>query len=90
MQEIACRSIPVTSLTNEWFTKVVVQGVPLVAGNPHADDYRRIAIADGEGRFEFDNLPPGDYYVTCEITWGVPSELGIETTGGRGITESCG
>jgi hypothetical protein len=53
---------PVTSLTTEWFSKVVVQGLPLVAGNPRADDYRRTTIADAEGRFEFDNLPQGDYY----------------------------
>jgi hypothetical protein len=73
---------PVTSLTNEWFTKHIVQGVPLAAGNPHSDDFRRQAIADAEGRFEFDGLPPGDYYLTCSITWGVPSDIGTMPTGG--------
>lgn len=73
---------PVTSLTTEWYDKKIVQGIPLVAGDPHIDDYRKSVVADGEGRFEFDNLAAGDYYVTCAITWGVPSELGIEDTGG--------
>jgi hypothetical protein len=73
---------PVTSLTNEWFTKHIVQGVPLAAGNPHSYDFRRQAIADAEGRFEFDALPPGDYYLTCSITWGVPSDIGTMPTGG--------
>jgi hypothetical protein len=43
---------PVTALTTEWFTKHVVQGMPLATGNPHADDYRKQTIADAEGRFE--------------------------------------
>jgi hypothetical protein len=73
---------PVTSLTTEWYDKAIVQGIPLAAGNPHTDDYRKTTQADGEGRFEFDGLPPGGYYVTCAITWGVPSDLGIMPTGG--------
>jgi hypothetical protein len=73
---------PVTSLTTEWYDKAIVQGIPLVTGNPHTDDYRKLTTGDGEGRFEFDNLPAGDYYVTCAINWGVPSELGIVPTGG--------
>jgi hypothetical protein len=73
---------PVTSLTTEWFSKAIVQGIPLVAGNRHTDDYRRTTVADAEGRFEFDNLSSGDYYVTCAITWGAPGEFGIESTGG--------
>jgi hypothetical protein len=73
---------PVTSLTTEWYDKVIVKGIPLVAGDPHTDDYRRQTIADAEGRFEFDGLPTGDYYVTCGITWGVPSDIGIQPTDG--------
>ena len=73
---------PATSLTNEWFTKVVVQGRDLVPGDLRANDYRRITTADAEGRFEFNNLPPGEYYVTCGITWGVPSDIGVLPTGG--------
>jgi hypothetical protein len=66
----------------EWYDKTIVQGIPLVAGNPHTDDYRKLTTADGEGRFEFDNLPAGEYYLTCSITWGVPSDLGVMPTGG--------
>jgi hypothetical protein len=29
---------PVTSVTTEWYDKVIVRGIPLVAGNPHTDD----------------------------------------------------
>jgi hypothetical protein len=73
---------PVTSLTREWFEKMVVQGVPLGAGNPHSDDLRRLVQADAEGRFTFDHLPPGDYYVTTNLTWGVPTSIGVTPTGG--------
>jgi hypothetical protein len=72
---------PVTRLTTEWFTKHIVHGIPLLAGNPRTDDYRRQAIADAEGRFEFNGLPPGDYYLTCSITWGVPTDIGVIPTG---------
>ena len=72
---------PVTSLTTEWFTKHVVHEVPLVLGNPHPDDYSRQTLADAEGRFEFADLPPGDYYLTCLIAWGVPTDIGVLPTG---------
>jgi len=61
---------PVTNLTTRWFTKHVVHSVPLVLGNPHTNDYGRQTVADAKGRFEFGDLPPGDYYLTCSITWG--------------------
>jgi hypothetical protein len=73
---------PVTSLTREWFERMVVQGVPLGEGNPHSDDLRRLTQADAEGRFTFDHLPPGDYYVTTNLTWGMPTSFGIMPTGG--------
>lgn len=43
--------------------------------------YVKKTIADGEGRFEFDNIPAGDYYVCCTVRWEVPSEYGSYTTG---------
>jgi len=30
-------------------------------------------IADAEGRFIFENVPPGRYYLTTVITWEIPS-----------------
>jgi hypothetical protein len=44
--------------------------------------YRRETVGDGEGRFKFKGLKPGSYYIEATITWGVPTELGVATTGG--------
>ena len=44
--------------------------------------YARTVSADGEGRFEFDDVAPGKYVATSLILWGVPGPYGVETTGG--------
>lgn len=33
--------------------------------------YQRRETADAGGNFEFNNLPPGEYYLACSITWMV-------------------
>jgi hypothetical protein len=58
---------PVTSANREWYEKVIVQGLPLAAGNPHVNDGARHTTADAGGRFIFTGLPAGDYYLTCRI-----------------------
>lgn len=50
--------------------------------NPRLQKYIRTTIADGNGNFEFQNLPGGDYYVECPIFWEVAGEYGLEQTGG--------
>jgi hypothetical protein len=49
---------------------------------PRLIPYRKQTIGNGEGRFRFQELKPGDYYVETTITWGVPTQLGVQTTGG--------
>ena len=43
------------------------------------ENYVAKAIADGEGRFEFENVPAGEYYVATSITWGVPQVSGYSS-----------
>jgi len=43
------------------------------------DNYVAKAIADGEGRFEFKNVPAGEYYVATSITWGYPQVSGYSS-----------
>lgn len=41
----------------------------------------RSTTADGEGRFRFDNLSAGPYFVATTISWMAPTELGLSTQG---------
>lgn len=74
--------VPVTSYTTEGRNRVTIGGERLEPADPRIEKYRRTTIADGSGNFEFRNLPAGDYYITCVIAWEVPSQYGMETTGG--------
>lgn len=40
--------------------------------SPTARQLRRTTVADADGKFSFDGLPAGNYYVRTEITWEVP------------------
>ena len=74
--------IPVTAYTTEFRERVTVRGERIGPINPEFEKYRRITIADGNGNFEFKNLPAGNYYATCYITWEIPGQYGLERTGG--------
>lgn len=45
-------------------------------------DYVRSATADGQGNFEFDDVPPGEYIVHTLLLWQVPGPYGLHPTGG--------
>lgn len=60
---------PVTSYSTEWFEKMVrwygrVRFRPL---HPGFAAHRRETVADLDGRFRFDRLPAGDYFLTCDM-----------------------
>ena len=44
--------------------------------------HSRKATADGNGNFEFTGLPAGEYALEVVITWQVPSQIGLQGTGG--------
>ena len=58
---------PVTSYSMEWWNMTVLQGVPLQPADSRSKRWE--ARADADGKFRFDGLPPGEYYVACPITW---------------------
>ncbi len=74
---------PVTSYSTEWFEFSVKKHIPLEEPDPRTLKYNRQTVADGEGRFEFNDLPAGEYYIACYISWEVPTSSSyMITTGG--------
>lgn len=63
---------PHTSLSLEFIEKNVLGRCDMSAA---ADSvmfrFDRRQVADGDGRFEFTEIPPGKYFVGCELTWEV-------------------
>ena len=43
--------------------------------------YIKTTIADAQGKFEFKNIPAGNYLIECGIFWQVPGQYGLQTTG---------
>lgn len=81
---------PVTTYSTEWFRKAVIEGYSLSEPDPRGSKYHRQTIADGNGYFEFKNLPKGEYYLACSITWQyyAGSLLGNQTTGGTAYAKT--
>lgn len=65
---------PVTTYSTEWFERQVIGGQLLEAADERARPYLRETIADSDGRFEFIDLPAGDYYLVSPIFWEVPQQ----------------
>ena len=40
-------------------------------------------VCDVDGKFEFDNVAEGDYFVVTKIIWGNPEEPEMQTEGGN-------
>ena len=82
---------PVTSHSTAWWDRAVLQNRRVGLQDPRADKYTRTAIADGEGRFTFANLPAGDYYITCPISWDYVESGSFgpyaRATGGRAFSQ---
>ena len=75
---------PVTSYSKQWFEEQYTRGNQLAAGDERQYLYIRKKVADGNGRFEFKNIPAGEYYVTGGVTWQTATgyQGNLETQGG--------
>jgi hypothetical protein len=72
---------PVTTYSREWWDLAIVGRKRLATGDPRVQAYTRKVLANGEGRFSFGNLPPGEYYVVTSVFWEVPSGSSRSATG---------
>ena len=73
---------PATSMTTEWYEKVIKGGHPLKAGDERMMQHSKMTLGDGTGNFEFDSVVAGDYYVVSQVSWGVPNGYFVNYTGG--------
>jgi hypothetical protein len=64
--------VPATSYSDEWFEREVRGGEVLEEEDARAAHYHWTSRADGFGGFQFDDLPAGNYYLACRITWEIP------------------
>jgi hypothetical protein len=64
---------PATSIGNEWWEKAGKLWVhrTLTPPSPFFSKARRSTIADADGKFRFQNLAAGKYYVRTEVTWEI-------------------
>lgn len=50
--------------------------------DPALTPYIRMAKADGQGNFNFQQVPPGNYYLLGHVEWCAPSRGGCDSQGG--------
>lgn len=73
---------PVTGYTREWFDRKIVGGEAIESADARAARFSRTCIADAEGRFRFEGLAPGAYYVACRVEWEVNYGHSLQPAGG--------
>lgn len=76
---------PVTTYSNQWYEEIYLKGIPLSPMDDRQIAYVRTKVSDGNGRFEFKNIPAGEYYVSGVVTWESPTgyQGALQTQGGR-------
>lgn len=74
---------PVTSYSTFWYEQdYSLGGRRLAPPDPRLEDYILTTQADGDGRFAFRNVPPGDYYAVSRVDWHVARSYGLTQEGG--------
>jgi hypothetical protein len=58
---------PLTSLSREWWARTIQRGEQELYSPSSWEDYDRSALADNSGRFRFDSLPVGGYFLAAHL-----------------------
>ena len=58
-----------TTYSTEWYTKSLLKEQHLSEADRRTFQYTRTTKADSDGKFCFNNIPAGSYYLTSEIIW---------------------
>ena len=73
---------PVTSLSTEVYERWIIGYQRLEPTDAPVQQFTQTTKGDAEGRFRFEGLAPGDYYLWCTIQWQVPDGNITRTEGG--------
>jgi hypothetical protein len=64
--------VPVTPYSTEWFEHAMISSHSISGTDPRSLRAARSTVVGPNGRFQFSNLPAGDYYLSCTITRSIP------------------
>lgn len=73
---------PATSYSDFWYQTNYVSQKPIAPPDSRQMQYTQIVQADGNGNFEFSNIPPGRYYISSTVIWQAPTQWGLTNQGG--------
>jgi hypothetical protein len=73
---------PVTPYSEQWFEVSYQGGRRLTDPDPRQDQFIRMTIADADGRFRFEQVAPGDYFLTALVRWEVAMGSYMRQQGG--------
>jgi hypothetical protein len=65
--------LPANAYTDELVAKHYVTNMRIEPPDPRYRKYVRRTNPDPAGRFAFYHVPPGVYYVSCDLVWSTPS-----------------
>lgn len=78
---------PVTSYSRFWYSEGHVKNQRLSPPDSRQDKYIISTQADGNGNFEFNNVPPGKYFLVSNVTWEIPITAYTSSTQGGYIAQ---
>jgi len=67
---------PVGIYSDQWFELASNRKVHTAAYDHRVEDYVFMTTADDDGRFTFKDVPAGEYYLTTQIYWFEPDDVG--------------
>ena len=68
-EKVQARLNPITTYSRQWYDVHYKEKIRITDADPRYLKYVYKADIDTEGRFTFNNIPAGDYYLSAPIFW---------------------